>query len=698
LGETLESLTWFGQYRLTSRLATGGMAEVYIGRHISPDGKFGPMVAVKRLMPHLLSDNMVVRMFLNEARITAQINHPNVVRIIDLGPKAGESGEPYIAMELLEGHSFAEVRQKAAQNAKRVPLGITLRALAEACRGLDAAHRAVDEEGRFLCIVHRDFTPDNIHVGVLGDVKVIDFGIAKAQNWGAGTEPGMLKGKFFYMSPEMIAGKSVDHRADLFAAGVMLYEQLCGRRPFTGLTTEEVVTRISEGRPKRPTEFDPSVPPALEAICLMALHKDPESRFPSLQEFIAAIESVGGSAQVASKDEMAAYMSQLFPTEKDVTRQTLKKARQADPSLPAARSADEALKSADAVLDERLMSITSQPGVPRPVAAPAQPEPAPAVAPPAAPALPKKRSLAVPATIAAALLLAAGAGAWWVTRPPALTPAERLSLAEKDAVLASRADALLPLAKDKRATADDLVKAGELLLAVGAAEPALTLADAAEGRFPKDARAWLFDARASMRLRKGKRAETALDKATLLAPNDVAPDLLYADLRQMQGDLSGALDALGRANAKQPGSVDLAARRGYLLSQAGKLDEAAEVLQGVLAKQHDAASAAELAFVRFRQDQTDEALSLLKKALKKQPQLAVAHYYLGAVLFRQGDAKSAERAYREADRIDPADPRPLTALCQMQALSSAPGLDETRKALSQRFPADAAALLAQCSR
>jgi Flp pilus assembly protein TadD len=201
-----------------------------------------------------------------------------------------------------------------------------------------------------------------------------------------------------------------------------------------------------------------------------------------------------------------------------------------------------------------------------------------------------------------------------------------------------------------------------------------------------------------MRLRKGKRAEVALEKATALAPNEVEPDLLFADLREMQGDSFGALDALGRASAKQPGSIDLAARRGYLLSQAGKLDEAAEVLQGVLAKQHHAPSAAELAFVRFRQNQPDEALALLKKALKKQPQLAKAHYYLGAVLFQQNDAKGAEKAYREADRIDPTDPRPLTALCQMQALSNAPGVEETRKAIGQRFPAESAQLLAQCSR
>ena len=267
------------------------MAEVYLGRRIEEDGRRGPAVAVKRLLPHLVSDRRIVQMFLNEARITAQVHHPNVVSILELGV---ENSEPFIAMELLEGRSLAELRIEAAERGQRMPVGVTLRVLVEACRGLDAAHRAVDEAGRPLRIVHRDFTPDNIFVGVNGAIKVIDFGIAKAETLGSGTEPGTLKGKFFYMSPEMIVGKTVDHRADIFAAGVMLYEQLCGRRPFTGLNPEEVLSRIAEGRPKPPTAFDPSVPSALEHICLTALHRDPEARFDSLQAFIEAIESVGG--------------------------------------------------------------------------------------------------------------------------------------------------------------------------------------------------------------------------------------------------------------------------------------------------------------------------------------------------------------------------------------------------------------------
>ena len=171
-----QTSTWFGRYRLTSRIATGGMAEVYLGRMLLPDGRFGPAMAVKRLLPHLIADPAIVRMFLNEADITRQIQHPNVVRILDLGQV---HSEPFIAMELLEGHSFAEVRQAAAQGGMRVPLGITLRVLTEACRGLDAAHRAVDTKGRELQIVHRDFTPDNIHVGVNGDGRREGHGMSR---------------------------------------------------------------------------------------------------------------------------------------------------------------------------------------------------------------------------------------------------------------------------------------------------------------------------------------------------------------------------------------------------------------------------------------------------------------------------------------------------------------------------------------
>lgn len=679
-----QTSTWFGRYRLTSRIATGGMAEVYLGRMLLPDGRFGPAMAVKRLLPHLIADPAIVRMFLNEADITRQIQHPNVVRILDLGQV---HSEPFIAMELLEGHSFAEVRQAAAHAGMRVPLGITLRVLTEACRGLDAAHRAVDAKGRELQIVHRDFTPDNIHVGVNGEVKVIDFGIAKSSRIGGGTEPGTLKGKFFYMSPEMIAGQSVDHRADLFAAGVMLYEQLCGRRPFTGLNTEEVLNRISEGKPKRPTEFDPSVPQQLELVCLTALSKDPGQRFPSLQEFIRAIEAVGGPARVASRDELSSYVTTIFPAEHDPKRIALRRARLADPSNPGGRRDEPPMDFLPPLED-------SQP--PRKV--PQKPK---------GPSLALRfgrgllsglRRLLTPQVLGPFALLAmvAAAAGYWALRPKT-TPAERLERAEAPGEPASRMRELVAISQDPKSSVDQLLRAGALALTLPDKETALEVVQAFVHRFPATEDAYLQESSAFIALRMGKKADASLDKAIELAPQDPRPDLLRADLRQLQGDANATLEALNGAARKAPADRDVALRRGELLSQLGRLDEAAVALNSVLKKRFQPGAAAELGFVRLRQNQPQEASRLLKAALAKDPQLAKAYYYLGATLAQGGDMVSAERAYREADRLDPKDARPLAALCILQAhAGKAAERDDLQKELANRFPEQAPRLIAEC--
>ncbi len=701
------------------------MAEVYLGRRIEEDGTRGPAVAVKRLMPHLASDRRIVQMFLNEARITAQVRHPNVVTILELGV---EGTEPFIAMELLEGRSFAELRQEAAEHGQRVPLGITLRVLVDACRGLDAAHRAVDEAGRPLRIVHRDFTPDNIHVGVNGAVKVIDFGIAKADALGSGTEPGVLKGKFFYMSPEMIAGRQVDHRADLFAAGVMLYEQLCGRRPFTGLTAEEVLGRIAEGRPKPPTAFDPSVPAALELVCLTALARDPAARFDSLESFIDAMEAIGGAAEVASYEQLAAYVDSLFPPDQDTKRLALRRARLADPShggtpplhvrpghmdmggwpVSAAPHAEPA--SHDGAAHGAGASEAQEPFA-RP---PAQPGSG-ATASPSADASTRaaqsshvkagadasgRKPSRLGAILAAVLVLGAlgGGGAWYFTRP-AVPPAERLAKAEAASTPEAKVSALDGLGADARATAAELARAGTLLMAAGAHPQALELAGAYTSRFPKDVEAYLLEARAATELSMGKRAQRAIDDALALAPRDVRPLLALTELKERQGDVPGALAALAKAHSQKPRSREVAPRYGRLLSQSGRLDEAATVLAAwTRENDDDAVCLAELGFVRFRQQRVDEAASLLKRAIRKDARLSVAHYYLGAVLFRQGDTAGAERAYQEADRLAPEDPRALTARCQLHAhTGNAAEVDAVKRALAERFPDRATALAAECS-
>ncbi|TQF12178.1 protein kinase [Myxococcus llanfairpwllgwyngyllgogerychwyrndrobwllllantysiliogogogochensis] len=740
---------WVGRYRLSARIATGGMAEVYLGRRFEDDGARGPAVAVKRLMPHLASDRRVVQMFLNEARITAQVRHPNVVSILELGM---EGTEPFIAMELLEGRSFAELRQEAAERGQRVPLGITLRVLVEACRGLDAAHRAVDEAGRPLRIVHRDFTPDNIHVGVNGAVKVIDFGIAKADALGAGTEPGVLKGKFFYMSPEMIAGKPVDHRADLFAAGVMLYEQLCGRRPFTGMTAEEVLGRIAEGRARPPTAFDPSVPAALELVCLTALQRDPAARFDSLESFIDAIEAIGGQAEVATGEQVAAYVDTLFPPDRDPKRQALRRARMADPSHggtpPIPRAFDPNAAPHNAMTVPAAWPKVFLPDVgatlhggepPDSVRPPTPTSPgsteaatvtgfrasSPGVVPPSRPGSatdstpparnptdstpptrndsgitqggPRRRSrwgLVLGGVLGLAALGAGGT--WYLTRTES-SPTERLAKAQAADAPTAKVSLLSGLGEDTRATAEELAQAGTVLLTAGAHFKALELAEAYVARFPKDVEAHLLAARAATELNRGKRAERALDEALTLAPKDLRPSLMLADLRERQGDLPGAVAALAKAYAQKPGVARVAPRYGRMLSQNGRLDEAASVLSAWTREHDDAASLAELGFVRFRQERVDEAAALLKRALRKDGKLAVAHYYLGAVLFRQGDSTGAERAYREADRLAPEDPRALAARCQLHAHGgNETAVAEVKRTLEERFPERANVLAAEC--
>ena len=659
------------------------MAEVYLGRALQPDGRFGPAVAVKRLLPHLTSDAAIVRMFLNEAEITRQIHHPNVVRILDLG---NVQAEPFIAMELLEGHSFAELRQTAAQVGRRVPLGITLRVLTEACRGLDAAHRAVDSKGRELQIVHRDFTPDNIHVSVTGEVKVIDFGIAKSAAVPGGTEPGTLKGKFFYMSPEMIAGHDVDHRADLFAAGVMLYEQLCGRRPFTGLNTEEVLNRISEGRPRRPTEFDPSVPLALELVCLTALSKDPTRRFPSLHEFIAAIEAVGGPARVATPDEVAGYVTEVFPAEEDPKRIALRRARLADPSTPTHSPRDSAVD---------LLPPREESRPPRKVSRP--PEPAGPSAWTRWSGWAREKLFRVEVLGPAALGLVVIAGAIAFATRPERSVADRLQLAEKAANPTQRMRELTALADEPAATEAELRRAGELALQSPDLEGALAVTQTFARRYPKSVEAALQEARACVGLRLGKKADAAIDRAIALAPDDPRPDLLRADLRRLQGDATGMLDALTSASKKAPNDREIAVRRGELLSQAGRLDEASSVLNAVLRHRFHPAAAAELGFVKLRQDQNAEAMRLLRAALAKSPNLAKAHYYLGAALTQTGDVPAAESEYRTADRLAPSDPRPLAALCTLLAQNKRTSeVEAVKKELLDRFPEQATRYIPEC--
>jgi tetratricopeptide (TPR) repeat protein len=256
---------------------------------------------------------------------------------------------------------------------------------------------------------------------------------------------------------------------------------------------------------------------------------------------------------------------------------------------------------------------------------------------------------------------------------------------------------LAALAEDPSATEAELRRAGELALQSPDLEGALAVTQAFARRFPKSLEAALQEARACVGLRLGKRADAAIDRAIGLAPDDPRPDLLRADLRRLQGDAPGMLDALTSASRKAPNDREIAVRRGELLSQAGRLDEASGVLNAVLRHRFHPGAAAELGFVKLRQNQPADAMRLLKAALARSPNLAKAHYYLGAALTQAGEVSAAEAEYRTADRLAPSDPRPLGALCAVLAQNhretEAAAL---KKELADRFPEQAPRYIAEC--
>jgi tetratricopeptide (TPR) repeat protein len=296
-----------------------------------------------------------------------------------------------------------------------------------------------------------------------------------------------------------------------------------------------------------------------------------------------------------------------------------------------------------------------------------------------------------------ALVVVVVAGAIAFATRPERTVADRLQLAEKAATPAQRMHELAALAEDPGATEAELRRAGELALQSPDLEGALAVTQAFARRFPKSLEAALQEARACVGLRLGKRADGAIDRAISLAPDDPRPDLLRADLRRLQGDAAGMLDALTSASRKAPNDREIAVRRGELLSQAGRLDEASGVLNAVLRHRFHPGAAAELGFVKLRQNQPADAMRLLKAALARSPNLAKAHYYLGAALTQAGEVSAAEAEYRTADRLAPSDPRPLGALCAVLAQNhretEAAAL---KKELADRFPEQAPRYIAEC--
>src|SRR5262249_21265938 len=257
----------FGRYQLVERLAVGGMAELFKARVVGAHG-FQKPVVIKKILPHLAVDANFVSMFIDEAKITARLEHPKIAQVLELGTIQDHL---YIAMEYVEGVDALGVLRACAQRKQPLPAHVAVHIAHEVLDALDYAHQARDDDGRPLGIVHRDISPSNVLISRRGDVKLADFGIAHALDRQGKTQAGMLKGKYGYMSPQQVVGAGLASRSDLFSVGILLTEMLMGRRLFTAPNELDVLLMVRDVKLDRLDKYGGHIEPDLKAIVLRGL-------------------------------------------------------------------------------------------------------------------------------------------------------------------------------------------------------------------------------------------------------------------------------------------------------------------------------------------------------------------------------------------------------------------------------------------
>lgn len=351
--------TSFGKYTLIAELGHGGMADVFLAVQAGPAGSgFSKLAVIKRLRKNLAEEPEFVSMLVDEARIAARLNHPNVVQTNEVGEV---DSQYFIAMEYLDGQPFHRIQHRAAQRLKEgTPCGLTreqqVLVLMDVLGGLHHAHELADYDGTALGIVHRDITPHNVFVTYEGQVKVVDFGIAKAVGRVSETRQGVVKGKVRYMAPEQAFGHDVDRRADVFAAGVILWEIVVGRRMWQDKDDLAIVQCLVSGTlPPSPKELDPSVPDALDAICRTALQLKPEERYATADDFRVDLEHYLADAGylVEARRKLPGVLTELFKDKRAAIRSVIEKQL----SVVNSRGAD--LRTSNAVLVDSHPSSTS---------------------------------------------------------------------------------------------------------------------------------------------------------------------------------------------------------------------------------------------------------------------------------------------------------------------------------------------------
>lgn len=536
------------RFTVLQRLGTGGMAEVFLCRQ-SGIGGFGKLVVIKRILPHLVEDASFISMFLDEARIAANLSHPNIVQVFEID--ADPRGIPYIVMEYVRGPSFSQVIRAATAKQALHP-GRMSRLLEGAAKGLDHAHHAHDAGGRPLHIVHRDISPHNVLVSPEGVAKVADFGIAKADGRLTHTQAGIVKGKVRYTAPELLEAPEDGARpaADVFSLGVCAYLAMTGELPFVGDNDEAIMRAIHDGRFRRPREVRPELDAELDAILCRALAREPAARTPSARALADELRAWRqGHPEGTSDGELAAWLVELCPPQP--VRLAAEEATGAiGPPLPvppglasplpvsAPEGDAEVLDGADLLEDVEVVLTDSG----------------------AMQVVPARRTASVAAGVTLLLFLGAGGFAVWSARRQAAEQRQRV--AEFTAVVD---EAERQLAAGHFARADALIRTAQL------SQGHTPEQDIRLSHLQADLRAGQLLAQARVALEAGQPAEAVRTTSEVLAlePEHQAARALLATAR----DALGQAEALARAEAaadagagvepadKAPGGKRAGARR-----------------------------------------------------------------------------------------------------------------------------------------
>ncbi len=314
-----------GRYVLFEEFARGGMASVHFARLLGSEG-FSRVVAVKRVRARFHDSDEHRRALLTEARLASRIRHPNVVQTLDI---VVEAGIAHVVMEYVHGVTVSELFAEASVRCERTPIGIAVGIIADALQGLHAAHEARDAEGKPLGIVHRDISPQNIHVGVDGHARLLDFGIAKALDRTQVTAPGVVKGKIAYMAREHLNGAPVTRQADVYGAGVVLWEMLTGRRLFDDGNPLLLAARVLTEPIPPPSRDAPGVSPALDQVVLRATDPDPRERYETAAEMLAALVATRVTP-AAEPHEIGAWVERLAGDDLELRAERVKHAETAE--------------------------------------------------------------------------------------------------------------------------------------------------------------------------------------------------------------------------------------------------------------------------------------------------------------------------------------------------------------------------------